>query len=105
MLVFNIICLIIWIICFLTLFNKSYEQPKWLIGISYLIVILDILICRQKSNLLVKNGIITNEKCIICGNSKSEKHHPDYNNPKNIVWLCRKHHIELHTKEIKLTKV
>jgi hypothetical protein len=27
---------------------------------------------------------------------KAERHHPDYSKPKEIVWLCRKHHKELH---------
>lgn len=44
MITLNILCLIGWVIYFLTLFDKRYEQPKWLIGIAYLIVILDILI-------------------------------------------------------------
>ncbi len=26
------------------------------------------------------------------------RHHPDYNKPKEIVWLCRKHHCLLHSE-------
>lgn len=30
--------------------------------------------------------------CCIIG----ERHHPSYANPKDIVWLCREHHIMMH---------
>jgi len=36
-------------------------------------------------------------KCKFIG----ERHHPDYTQPNLIVWLCRKHHSEIHHKEIK----
>jgi hypothetical protein len=39
-----------------------------------------------------------NRPCKICGSLKTEKHHKDgnplNNNPKNIEWLCRRHHQE-----------
>lgn len=43
----------------------------------------------------VRNGLIMKTVCIICG-EKSEAHHPDYSNPLSVVWLCRKHHMEVH---------
>ena len=38
-----------------------------------------------------------------CGNTKTEAHHPDYNQPLEVIWLCKKHHKELH-KRIKKFK-
>lgn len=34
------------------------------------------------------------EGCDLTG----ERHHPDYSLPKDIVWLCEKHHRKLHRK-------
>jgi hypothetical protein len=31
---------------------------------------------------------------------KAERHHPDYNKPKEVIWLCRKHHKEAHRAEV-----
>lgn len=44
----------------------------------------------------LKSGEVTKTECIICGDNKSEGHHPDYSRPLDVVWLCRKHHKETH---------
>lgn len=31
-----------------------------------------------------------------CTEAKTEAHHPDYNYPLDVLWLCRHHHLELH---------
>lgn len=36
--------------------------------------------------------------CVVCGNIKSEGHHTDYTKPLEVTWLCRKHHMEEHSK-------
>lgn len=46
-----------------------------------------------------KNGI-KNEPCVICGESETEAHHFDYNDPYFIVWLCKKHHGMVKRKKI-----
>lgn len=38
----------------------------------------------------------TMEKCEICGNPKTDRHHPDIAKPLEIVWLCRLHHKQAH---------
>lgn len=35
------------------------------------------------------------QPCEVCG-KKAQKHHPDYNEPLKVQWLCRKHHMDLH---------
>ena len=48
----------------------------------------------------VKDGKVIKTPCFICGDINSEGHHPDYSRPLDVVWLCKKHHVEAH----KLTK-
>lgn len=43
-----------------------------------------------------KRGKIDALPCWTCGDPKAEAHHPDYSMPLDVVWLCRKHHTELH---------
>lgn len=54
---------------------------------------------RQKAKLLVRAGIIVREPCKLCGSTNSENHHPDYNNPTDVTFLCNKCHNELHVLE------
>ncbi len=35
------------------------------------------------------------EPCSVCG-EEAEMHHPDYAKPLEVVWLCKKHHHEVH---------
>ncbi|RWR44975.1 hypothetical protein EOW65_17680 [Sinirhodobacter ferrireducens] len=46
-----------------------------------------------------RRGEIESQPCAVCGNPKSEAHHPDYRFPLKVIWLCRKHHVRLHKKE------
>jgi hypothetical protein len=55
---------------------------------------------RNKVSKLIASGLLKRKSCIICGNSKSEAHHPDYRSPLKIIWLCFKHHRELHGQQI-----
>ncbi|WP_407475415.1 hypothetical protein [Elizabethkingia anophelis] len=54
---------------------------------------------RIKVNTAVKSGILVKKPCEMCGNKKSEAHHPDYKKPLNVIWLCREHHLEIHKKQ------
>lgn len=44
----------------------------------------------------LRDGRLIKTACFCCGDSKVEAHHPDYNSPLDVVWLCRKHHKEIH---------
>ena len=46
----------------------------------------------------VKKGEIIKQPCSICGNIKAEAHHPDYNKPLDVIWLCSSHHKRLHAE-------
>ena len=47
----------------------------------------------------VKQGKLIKLPCEICGNPKSEAHHADYSKPLDVVWVCRKHHRDMHFKK------
>lgn len=53
--------------------------------------------CRAYANVYFNRGKIDVTGCKICGD-KAEKHHENYDKPLEILWLCRKHHLELHNK-------
>lgn len=44
----------------------------------------------------ISEGILVKKPCEVCGNSKVEAHHDDYNQALQVRWLCRKHHQEHH---------
>jgi hypothetical protein len=50
---------------------------------------------RSYANVYLKRGLITKEGCAVCGVG-AQMHHPDYGRPTHVVWLCKKHHQDLH---------
>ena len=51
---------------------------------------------RSKAGAYVKRGLIERYPCEICDEGESQMHHPDYNKPYDVRWLCKRHHLELH---------
>jgi len=51
---------------------------------------------RERFKTAIKRKKILREPCLICGELKAEGHHTDYSKPLDVVWLCRKHHVEAH---------
>ena len=56
-------------------------------------------ICRAYTNVLVRRGHLTRGKCAICGENEVQAHHPDHDNPRCVVWLCRTCHRQHHVQE------
>ena len=51
---------------------------------------------RGVANKRVQRGVsMFKDLCVVCG-KEAEMHHADYNKPLGVIWLCRKHHAELH---------
>lgn len=54
---------------------------------------------RRAAHVILGNALkyktITRQPCWVCG-EKAEAHHPDYGRPLDVVWLCKKHHQEVH---------
>jgi len=46
------------------------------------------------------------KSCSIKGcNIKGERHHEDYNKAREIIWLCRQHHLAIHNRQKKQCKI
>jgi len=65
---------------------------------------------HTKVSAAVQRGDIEKMPCEICNSQDNiDAHHDDYTKPFNIRWLCRKHHMEIHsevkTNAIKINKM
>lgn len=49
---------------------------------------------RHKVSNAIRDGKLFKTACAVCGNIKVEGHHEDYSKPLEVIWLCRKHHVE-----------
>jgi hypothetical protein len=49
----------------------------------------------------IRAGLVVKQPCFICGGD-SEAHHPDYDRPLDVVWLCPPHHKQAHALARKL---
>jgi hypothetical protein len=50
---------------------------------------------QQTLSNAVRDGKLIRQPCFVCG-EQAEGHHPDYDRPLDVVWLCNKHHREAH---------
>ena len=55
---------------------------------------------RSYAGVYLRRGKITKKTCQECGSTDSEMHHPDYDRPLLVWWLCRPCHLALHRGEI-----
>ena len=46
-------------------------------------------------NNAVRDGRANRLPCFVCG-KKAEAHHPDYDRPLDVIWLCPEHHRQTH---------
>jgi hypothetical protein len=51
---------------------------------------------RYATRLAISCGAIEKTPCSVCGDINAEVHHLNYNDPMNILCLCKKHHKEWH---------
>lgn len=47
-------------------------------------------------NNAVRDGKMFKLPCIVCGEIEVQGHHPDYDKVYDVIWLCTKHHGEVH---------
>lgn len=43
-------------------------------------------------------GVLKQQPCEHCGAEKTEAHHPDYDMPGLVQWLCRRCHNRVHAR-------
>jgi hypothetical protein len=43
----------------------------------------------------LRSGRLTKQPCLVCGEN-AVAHHPDYDRPLDVVWLCQPHHKQAH---------
>jgi len=55
-------------------------------------------IARGILNKAIHWGKITKQPCEVCGKKRVQAHHKDYSKPLEVIWLCRKHHRQIHAK-------
>lgn len=58
------------------------EHPQWRLA-------------HTKVAYAVKTGRLKKQPCWVCG-EKAVAHHPDYDRPLDVVWLCQPHHKQAH---------
>jgi hypothetical protein len=51
---------------------------------------------RDRVKMALENKSLTRQLCMLCGGT-AEAHHNDYYKPLEVMWLCRKHHKQLHS--------
>lgn len=49
----------------------------------------------HKVNNAIRDGKLQRQPCFICG-EKAQAHHPDYDRPLDVTWLCPEHHKAAH---------
>ena len=59
---------------------------------------------KYKAQTLVNNslrsGKLIRQPCEVCGDTKVHGHHEDYSKPLDVMWLCHRHHMEVHNEAI-----
>ena len=43
----------------------------------------------------LRSGKLQKQPCMVCG-EKAVAHHPDYDRPLDVMWLCQAHHKQTH---------
>ena len=53
---------------------------------------------RAYLHVYVKRGKVIKQPCNICQSQEVMAHHLDYDKPLEVIWLCKKHHGQIHGK-------
>lgn len=53
---------------------------------------------RKSAYDAIQHGRIIKKPCEVCGELKVEAHHEDYSKKLDVIFLCKKHHVQVHCK-------
>ena len=59
---------------------------------------------RAKTRKLLNGGQLERAACAHCGESEAIAHHPDYDDPAFVIWLCRSCHSKHHANTPDVTR-
>ena len=51
---------------------------------------------RNRTRQEIAKGKIDRQPCLICSDTPTEAHHINYENPSEVIFLCKYHHTVLH---------
>lgn len=51
---------------------------------------------RSYAKVYRRRGKLVQQPCRVCGDRRTEMHHPDHELPLVVVWLCRRCHLAWH---------
>jgi hypothetical protein len=54
------------------------------------------LLAHNAVSYAIRMNTLDRWPCQVCGDHNSQAHHPDYDNPLGVVWLCDPHHKQAH---------
>lgn len=72
--------------------SKSSSQARWAAANPQAVW------AHQCLRSALKRGLVIQMPCRVCGNLDAEAHHPDYDRPMDVDWLCRRHHKAEHRR-------
>jgi len=78
--------------------DKKAEDPKpdkWRLQKRWNNTHLEARRAHREVAKALRNGTLKRGQCW-CGSFRTEGHHEDYGRPLDVIWLCRRHHRELH---------
>jgi hypothetical protein len=61
--------------------------------------------CGQLARRQKRRGVLEQRPCELCLSTLSEMHHPDYNLPTMVRWLCHRCHMQIHASERRRLKL
>lgn len=56
-------------------------------------------VCRSYTKVLVKRGTLVKQPCVSCGQTGADAHHPDYTQPRLVIWFCPECHRSYHNSQ------
>ncbi len=58
--------------------------------------------CRSYAGVYLRRGKLKRQSCAVCGSSESQMHHPSYDKPLEVEWLCRRCHCSrAHSQQVR----